>query len=85
MEKEQNNLEVSDSRNFDLSSFSRAKDKMIATNENSYKRNWDYVKERTCKRSDYSADEISAIISSGSLSEQQKLSRTYFDKDGYYK
>jgi hypothetical protein len=75
----------SDSRNFDLTSFSRAKDKMIATNEMAYKGNWDSVRKMVSRVKDYTPEEIAAIIQSGSLSEQQKLSRNYFNKDGYYK
>lgn len=74
-----------DSRNFDLTAFSRAKDKMIATNEMAYKGNWDSVRQRVSRVKDYTPEEIASIIQSGSLSEQQKLSRNYFNKDGYYK
>jgi hypothetical protein len=74
-----------DSRNFDLTAFSRAKDKMIATNEMAYKGNWDSVRQRVSRVKDYTPEEIVSIIQSGSLSEQQKLSRNYFNKDGYYK
>ena len=72
-------------RNFDLATFSRAKDKMIATNELAYKGNWDSVRKQVTRVRDYSPEEIASIIQSGSLSEQQKLSRNYFNKDGYYK
>ena len=72
-------------RNFDLATFSRAKDKMIATNELAYKGNWDSVRTQVTRVRDYSPEEIVSIIQSGSLSEQQKLSRNYFNKDGYYK
>ena len=75
----------SDSRNFDLTSFARAKEKMIATNEMAYKGNWDSVRKMVSRVKDYTPEEIAAIIQSGSLSEQQKLSRNYFNKDGYYK
>ena len=73
------------SRNFDLASFSRAKDKMIATNEQAYKGLWDSARRRVSRVKDYTPEEITSIIESGSLSEQQKLSRNYFNKDGYYK
>ena len=73
------------SRNFDLASFSRAKDKMIATNEQAYKGLWDSARHRVSRVKDYTPEEIASIIESGSLSEQQKLSRNYFNKDGYYK
>lgn len=77
--------ELKDERNFDLTSFAKAKDKMIATNEAAYKGNWDSIRTRVSRIKEYTPEEITAIIQSGSLSEQQKLSRNYFNKDGYYK
>ena len=85
MEDKQNVTEVSDSRNFDLTSFARAKDKMIATNELAYQGHFDNMRNRLQRLKDYTPEEVASIISSGSLSEQQKLSRNYFIKDGYYK
>jgi hypothetical protein len=87
MEERDNVIKTDDShtRNFDLTSFARAKEKMIATNEGAYKRHWDSVRERTAKLRDYTAKEVADIIASGSLDEQQRLSRNYFYKDGYYK
>lgn len=82
---EENKIVEPDSRNFDLTSFARAKDKMIATNENSYKNHWDSVRDRMARLKDYTPEEVASIIASGSLIEQQKLSRSYFNKDGYYK
>ena len=72
-------------RGFDLASFSRAKEKMIATNEAAYKGNWDAARRQSLRLREYTTDEVNNIILSGSLSEQQKLSRNYFNKDGYYK
>ena len=72
-------------RNFDLTSFSRAKNKMIATNELAYQNAWDGARKQVSRVRDYTNEEIASIIHSGSLSEQQKLSRNYFNKDGYYK
>lgn len=72
-------------RHFDLTSFAKAKDRMIATNEATYKGHWDSIRERTLQLRDYTPKEIAQIISSGSLAEQQKLSHNYFYKDGYYK
>lgn len=77
--------ETSDSRNFNLTSFARAKEKMIATNELAYQGHWDNIRGRLSKIKNYTPEEIASIIESGSLSEQQKLSRNYFNKDGYYK
>jgi hypothetical protein len=78
-------VEEHDTRNFDLTSFARAKEKMIATNEQAYTGQWDSVRHRMSKLRDYTPEEVVSIITSGSLSEQQKLSRNYFHKDGYYK
>ena len=74
-----------DTRNFDLTSFSRAKEKMIATNELAYQGHWENIRGKLSRIREYTPEEITAIIQSGSLSEQQKLSRNYFNKDGYYK
>lgn len=70
-------------RNFDLASFKRANSGMIATNDSSYQRKWE--RRNSLKLKDYSLEEVEKIINSGSLSEQQKLSRNYYYKDGFYK
>lgn len=73
-------------RNFDLSSFKRASDTMIATNDNAYSGIRQTARERMWGRMHtYTPEEVADIIESGSLAEQQKLSRYYFHKDGYYK
>jgi hypothetical protein len=69
MEDKQNVTEVSDSRNFDLTSFARAKDKMIATNELAYQGHFDNMRNRLQRLKDYTPEEVASIISSGSLSE----------------
>ena len=75
---------ISRLHNFDLASFKKSQDAMIATSDNSYgtrpgSAQWaDRVR-------DYSEDEVKRIIQSGSLIEQQRLSRNYFNKDGYYR
>ena len=78
------NNEKTISHNFTLDSFSKAKDRMIATNDNAYSMNrssyWSY---RETLR-DYTSEDVHTIINSGSSSEQQKLSRSYFNKGGYY-
>ena len=78
-------IEEGVSRNFDLTSFAKAKEKMIATNENAYQGHWESVRNRLNRLKEYTPEEVSSIISSGSLTEQQKLSRNYFNRDGYYK
>lgn len=85
IENLQETVTDSNDRNFDLSSFVKNKDKMIATNDNAYRGRFDFLSSRVEKTRDYSTEEIDRIISAGTLSEQQKLSRNYFYKDGYYK
>ena len=69
---------------FTLDSFAKAKERMIATNDNAYGVNKSsYWSHRETLR-DYSTEEVHCIINSGSASEQQKLSRSYFNKGGYY-
>lgn len=78
------NIETKVPHNFTLGSFSKAKDRMIATNDNAYGTNRStYWSHRETLR-DYTSDEVHAIINSGSSSEQQRLSRSYFHKGGYY-
>ena len=72
-------------RNFDLTSYARAKDKMIATSERSYSAIRDSYYHRISKNKQYTPEEIQDIIDHGSLEAQQALSRHYFYKDGYYK
>lgn len=82
MNENQNNSQIKST--FDLASFKRAQEKMIATND----RAWDppYTSRRHLTQiRDYKPEEIDRIVESGSLSEQQKLSRNYFYKDGFYK
>jgi hypothetical protein len=80
-----NELEANLVRNFDLSSFVKSKDKMIATNDNAYRGRFEVSYDRLISSREYTMEEIERIIASGTLSEQQKLSRHYFYKDGYYK
>ena len=80
------NIQNNSIRNFDLTSFARAKDKMIATNDAAYRGVRQTIRERMWERHhEYTPEEVADIIESGSLVEQQRLSRHYFYKDGYYK
>ncbi len=72
-------------RNFDITSYARAQAKMIATSENSYQETWSNYHQRLKFEKEYTPEDIDAIIERGSLDAQQKLSRHYFYKDGYYK
>lgn len=72
-------------RNFDLSSFSKAKDKMIATNDQAYGTSWRSSYSLFPRYAEYTPEQIADIIDHGSLVEQQRLSRYFFHKDGFYK
>lgn len=75
--------EVNSKKNFDLLSYNRAAEQMIARNENSYNtfglNNW-YGKNKN-----YTIDEVQKITMSGALKDQQLMSRFFFQKDGFYK
>lgn len=68
--------------NFTLETFRQAHQKMIAKATSTWNRL--YGNESTVRCREYTAEEIDRILSSSSLAEQQKLSRTYFYKDGFY-
>ena len=68
---------------FDLASFKKSLDEMVASNANDA-RNVSRYFERFIHRT-YTLEDVERIVQSGSLSEQQKLSRTFFYKDGFYK
>lgn len=71
-------------RNFNLTSFRKATKDIISINNSSY---LDYLlnRQKQIYLKDYTPEEIHRIINSGSSDEQQKLSRNYFYKDGFYK
>lgn len=70
-------------KNFDLTSFKRANTGMIAANDNVYR---PFTSRKSLEKTrEYTLAEIEKIISSGSQEEQQKLSRNYFYRDGFYK
>lgn len=70
--------------NFTLDSFKKSQSVMIATSESAYGGRFGSAR-RASRVRDYTEDEVKKIIESGSLFEQQRLSRNYFNKDGYYK
>lgn len=70
-------------KNFNLTSFVRATDQMVAKNESmgnpySYDRFFSSFK-------DYKIEEINAIINSGDFEKQRVLSKNFFVKDGFYR
>ena len=70
--------------NFDLASFKRSQSAMIATSDTAYGSRYGGA-QWASRVKDYTEDEVKKIIESGSLLEQQRLSRNYFNKDGYYR
>ena len=70
----------------ELSSFTKAREKMVAKSREIYG-DYDYLSgSRAARRlRKYSLKEIDEIISSGSLAEQRTFSRNYFLMDGIYK
>ena len=68
-----------------LSTFSKAMDQMIATNDNAYTSNWSPFRTTRKRLREYSPEEVARIIESGELVEQRDLSYNYFKKDGFYK
>lgn len=54
---------------------------VIATNEQAYNR---YYGNRSVRLRDYTSEELERIINNGSFEDQQRLSRNYYYKDGYY-
>ena len=69
---------------FDLETFKKANQSMIAQNESSYSNSyfkWDRVK--TIR--DYSIDEVNRIIASGDAENQRILSKNYYNANGFYK
>ena len=69
--------------NFSVESFRKVHDAMIAKANASWSKR--YGTESTARYRDYTVEEVNKIINSSSLLEQQKLSRAYFYKDGFYK
>lgn len=68
---------------FTLSEFRSSQEKMIAKASEYWNK---YYRDETVTRyREYTEKEIEDIVNSGSLAEQQKLSRNYFYKDGFYK
>jgi hypothetical protein len=67
-------------KNFDLLSYKKAVEKMVARNDKSYnKYGTGYDFNRT-----YSLEEVQNIVESGSLNDQMLLSRNFFNRNGLY-
>lgn len=69
----------------DLASFKKAQETMIATSDTAWN-SWENRFFNLSKKiKHYSLEEVARILESGSLTEQQTLSRNYFYKDGFYR
>lgn len=73
-----------DNRKFDIASFKRAQQEMIAKSDQYWDSSYSYHRHST-RLKDYSLEEVDEIINSNSVEELRKLSRNYFAKDGLYK
>jgi hypothetical protein len=58
---------------------------MIATGDQSYDGQWRSYHRSQNSTKEYTLEDIQAVIDHGTLADQQKLSRHFFYKDGYYK
>lgn len=77
-------MEENKNYHFNLASFKKINDNMIATNDVAYEGSWSSRWNRG-KLKNYTKEEIKRIIDSGSILQQKILSRNYFYKDGFYK
>ena len=68
---------------FSLADFKKAHQDMIAKPDASWSSR--YMGEGVVRSKEYTIEEVDKIINSSSLAEQQKLSRNYFYRDGFYK
>lgn len=69
---------------FDLASFRKSNETMVATSEQSYTNNIGRYSIYD-RNKDYTKDQIEDILKNGSLETQIDLSRNYFNKSGFYK
>ena len=84
-QQEKSNERVGESiHNFDLSTFKKSSESMIATNDSAYDQShfkWDRVRPVR----DYSDEEIHSILTSGNAESQRQLSINYVAANGFYK
>lgn len=70
--------------NFNLTTFKKINEDMVAINERSYESDW-FGRRYTKPIKEYTKEEVLNIINSGSLEKQKELSMNYFNKDGFYR
>lgn len=75
------------SRNFDLTSFTRAKEKMVSTNQtaDSVSTLGGYYSWSVRYRKTYTPEEIRDIVEEGSIQAKRILSNYFFETNGYYR
>lgn len=78
-------MENTDRKGFDIATFSQALSEMIATSNSSYNSDFNTYFFESRRTKSYTKEEVQNIINSGSLSQQQILSRDFFNKDGFYR
>lgn len=76
---------MAEKRNFDLTSYQRIKENLIAKNEDAWNEHRLGYHRDLKNLKNYTLDEVDKIINSNNLEEQKKLSRNYFLKDGFYR
>ena len=72
-----------DNKKVDLSAFTTVRNEVIAKIDGAW--NNTYNSYFTYRVRDYSMEEIEQILNSSSLESLQKLSRNYYNKNGFYK
>lgn len=72
-------------RNFDLASFKKASEEMIAKNEDAFLDKWSSTDSRFYKLTNYTPERIEKIISEGDLEQKILLSQVFFEQNGIYK
>ena len=68
---------------FSLENFKKAHENMIAKADQTWSHR--FSSESFIRSKEYTIEEVNRIINSSTLAEQQKLSRNYFYRDGFYK
>jgi hypothetical protein len=71
-------------RSFDISTFKKVEEDMVAKNGTAWDSRWS-ISAHVQRLRDYKPEQIISIINGSSLTEQQVLSRNYYDKNGFYK
>lgn len=76
---------VSERPKRDFATFEKANKDMVATTNSVYRDTEWGSRHYTTRLRTYKVEDVIKIIESGSLLEQQRLSRNYFERDGFYR